>query len=111
MFVLWQGGLLVLDGRLTAGALVGFLLYTITIAASVGALATSFTAYQEAVGAAERVFEILEMEPADRGSGGARAASGAGQRRGGVRGRELPLSARGRAAVDAGRRDPAGRAG
>jgi subfamily B ATP-binding cassette protein MsbA len=64
VFVLWQGGLLVLDGRLTAGALVGFLLYTITIAASIGALATSFTSYQEAVGAAERVFEILEMEPA-----------------------------------------------
>ena len=64
VFVLWQGGLLVLDGKLTAGALVGFLLYTITIAASIGALATSFTTYQEAVGAAERVFEILEMEPA-----------------------------------------------
>jgi len=63
VFVLWQGGLLVLDGKLTAGALVGFLLYTITIAASIGALATSFTAYQEAVGAAERVFEILEMTP------------------------------------------------
>jgi subfamily B ATP-binding cassette protein MsbA len=64
VFVLWQGGLLVLDGTLTAGALVGFLLYTITIAASIGALATSFTNYQEAVGAAERVFEILEMTPA-----------------------------------------------
>jgi subfamily B ATP-binding cassette protein MsbA len=64
VFVLWQGGLLVLDGKLTAGALVGFLLYTITIAASIGALATSFTSYQEAVGAAERVFEILEMRPA-----------------------------------------------
>jgi ATP-binding cassette, subfamily B, bacterial MsbA len=64
VFVLWQGGLLVLDGKLTAGALVGFLLYTITIAASIGALATSFTTYQEAVGAAERVFEMLEMEPA-----------------------------------------------
>ena len=63
VFVLWQGGLLVLDGRLTAGALVSFLLYTITIAASIGALATSFTSYQEAVGAAERVFEILEMTP------------------------------------------------
>jgi ATP-binding cassette, subfamily B, bacterial MsbA len=64
VFVLWQGGLLVLDGRLTPGALVSFLLYTITIAASIGALATSFTTYQEAVGAAERVFEILEMTPA-----------------------------------------------
>ncbi len=63
VFVLWQGGLLVLNGELTAGALVSFLLYTITIAASIGALATSFTTYQEAVGAAERVFEILEMSP------------------------------------------------
>ena len=63
-FVLWQGGLLVLEGKLTAGALVSFLLYTITIAASIGALASSFSAYQEAVGAAERVFEILEMSPA-----------------------------------------------
>jgi ATP-binding cassette, subfamily B, bacterial MsbA len=62
-FVLWQGGLLVLDGQLTAGSLVSFLLYTITIAASIGALAGSFSAYQEAVGAAERVFEILEMSP------------------------------------------------
>jgi subfamily B ATP-binding cassette protein MsbA len=62
-FVLWQGGLLVLEGQLTAGALVSFLLYTITIAASIGALAGSFGAYQEAVGAAERVFEILEMRP------------------------------------------------
>jgi subfamily B ATP-binding cassette protein MsbA len=64
VIVLWQGGLLVLDGKLTAGSLVSFLLYTITIAASVGALATSFSSYQEAVGAAERVFEILEMTPA-----------------------------------------------
>jgi subfamily B ATP-binding cassette protein MsbA len=62
-FVLWQGGLLVLEGELTAGALVSFLLYTITIAASIGALAGSFSAYQEAVGAAERVFQILEMRP------------------------------------------------
>ncbi len=63
VFVLWQGGLLVLAGKLTAGALVSFLLYTITIATSIGALATSFSSYQEAVGAAERVFEILEMSP------------------------------------------------
>jgi subfamily B ATP-binding cassette protein MsbA len=63
-FVLWQGGLLVLEGQLTAGSLVSFLLYTVTIAASIGALASSFSAYQEAVGAAERVFEILEMDPA-----------------------------------------------
>ena len=64
VFVLWQGGLLVLEGKLTAGSLVSFLLYTITIAASIGALASSFSAYQEAVGAADRVFEFMEMTPA-----------------------------------------------
>ncbi len=62
-FVLWQGGRLVLEDQLTAGELVQFLLYTIYIAAAIGALASFFSAYQEAVGAAERVFEILEAEP------------------------------------------------
>jgi subfamily B ATP-binding cassette protein MsbA len=61
--VLWQGGLLVLEGALTAGALVSFLLYAITVAASVGALASLFGSYQEAVGAAQRVFELLETKP------------------------------------------------
>lgn len=63
VIVLWQGGLLVLEGQLTPGQLVQFLLYTITIAAAIGALASFFSSYQEAVGAAERVFEILEMVP------------------------------------------------
>ncbi len=63
VIVLWQGGRLVLSGALTAGALVGFLLYAFTIAASVGALASLFGNYQEAVGAAKRVFELLETEP------------------------------------------------
>jgi subfamily B ATP-binding cassette protein MsbA len=61
--VLWQGGIQVLEGQLTPGALVGFLLYTATIAAAIGALASSFGSYQEALGAAQRVFEILEMRP------------------------------------------------
>jgi subfamily B ATP-binding cassette protein MsbA len=57
--VLWQGGQLVLDGILTPGALVSFLFYAITVAAAVGSLATLFGSYQEAVGAAGRVFELL----------------------------------------------------
>jgi ATP-binding cassette, subfamily B, bacterial MsbA len=63
VIVLWQGGLLVLEGQLTPGELVQFLLYTITIAAAIGALASFFSSYQEAVGAAQRVFEMLETEP------------------------------------------------
>jgi subfamily B ATP-binding cassette protein MsbA len=61
--VLWQGGVLVLEGQLTPGALVSFLLYAITVAAAVGSLASLFGSYQEAIGAAQRVFELLEMRP------------------------------------------------
>src|SRR5690606_16654910 len=61
--VLWQGGRLVLDGALTPGALVAFLLYAITVAAAVGSLASLFGGYQEAVGAVRRVFEMLDMKP------------------------------------------------
>jgi len=61
--VLWQGGRLVLDGALTPGALVSFLLYAITVAGAVGSLASLFGSYQEAVGAAGRVFELLAVRP------------------------------------------------
>ncbi len=62
--VLWQGGRLVLSGQLTVGSMVSFLLYTITIAAAIAAITTFFSGFQEAIGAAERVFEFLEMTPA-----------------------------------------------
>ena len=58
--VLWQGGRQVLSGNLTAGALVSFLLYALYVAGAVGSLASLFGAYQEAVGAARRVFDLLE---------------------------------------------------
>ena len=62
--VLWQGGRLVLAGVLTAGTLVSFLLYSVFIAAAVGALTSLFSSYQETVGAARRVFELLDTQPA-----------------------------------------------
>ncbi len=61
--VLWQGGRQVLNGSLTAGALVSFLLYALYVAGAVGSLASLFGAYQEAVGAARRVFDLLSAEP------------------------------------------------
>ncbi len=60
VIVLRQGGLLVLEGKLTPGSLVAFLVYTITIAGAIGTLASLLGSYQESVGAAERVFQILE---------------------------------------------------
>ncbi len=58
--VMWQGGVQVLSSRLTAGALVSFLFYALTVAAAVGSLATLFGSFQEALGAVTRVFELLD---------------------------------------------------
>lgn len=66
--VLWQGGRLVLEGSLTPGALVSFLLYALYVAGAIGSLASLFGAYQEAVGAARRVFDLLEAESSVRES-------------------------------------------
>ncbi len=64
--VLWQGGAQVVEGRLTAGTLVAFLFYALFVAAAVGTLATLFGNFQEATGAATRVFELLDAEPTVR---------------------------------------------
>lgn len=61
--VMWQGGVQVLRGQLTAGALVSFLFYALLVAAAVGQLATLFGHFQEAIGAAVRVFELLDTKP------------------------------------------------
>lgn len=64
--VLWQGGTQVLAGKLTAGTLVAFLFYALFVAAAVGSLATLFGNFQEAVGAATRVWELLDTAPSVR---------------------------------------------
>ncbi len=61
--VLWQGGRLVLAGQITAGELVSFLLYAIQIAGSITALASLWSSYQQAQGAARRVFDLMEERP------------------------------------------------
>jgi subfamily B ATP-binding cassette protein MsbA len=61
--VLWEGGRLVLAGELTAGALVSFLLYALYVAGAIASLASLFGAYQEATGAARRIFELLDTTP------------------------------------------------
>lgn len=58
--VLWQGGRLVLAGELTAGTLVAFLLYAVTIAGAITSLAGFWGNIQEASGAAQRLFELLD---------------------------------------------------
>ncbi len=75
--VLWQGGAQVLAGRLTAGALVSFLFYALTVAAAIGALASVFGNLQEAIGAVSRVFELLDTQPTVREPEHPRALAGA----------------------------------
>jgi len=61
--VFWYGGVLVFDGRLTVGQLTSFLIYTLTVAMSLGALADVWGDFMRAAGAAERVFELIDREP------------------------------------------------
>jgi subfamily B ATP-binding cassette protein MsbA len=58
--VLWEGGRLVLSGDLTAGTLVAFLLYAVTIAGAITSLAGFWGNIQEASGAAQRIFELVD---------------------------------------------------
>lgn len=60
VFIIWYGGRLVISGELSVGALTSFLLYVITVAFSVGMLGSLWTDFMSAVGASERIFELLE---------------------------------------------------
>jgi subfamily B ATP-binding cassette protein MsbA len=64
--VLWEGGRLVIAQEISAGQLVSFLLYAVTVAAAITALASLWSGFQEAMGAAHRVFDLLDTEPAIR---------------------------------------------
>ena len=58
--ILWFGGQEVLAGRLSAGQLVTFLILTMTVAGSIGQFSGLWTGLQEALGATQRLFEILD---------------------------------------------------
>ncbi|HUQ17822.1 MAG TPA: ABC transporter ATP-binding protein [Candidatus Saccharimonadales bacterium] len=62
--VLWYGGHQVIDGQSTPGQLVAFLLYAGMVAGPVGGLASQWTQVQEAFGAADRIFALLDTAPA-----------------------------------------------
>ncbi len=65
---LWFGSIEVIEGRLSAGGLVAYLVYTMMVAAPVASLAGLYAQFQSALGATERLFELLDTAPdiADR---------------------------------------------
>jgi ABC transporter fused permease/ATP-binding protein len=73
--VFWYGGRLVVRGQMTVGGLTSFLVYTLIVAFSLGALADLWADFMRALGAAERVFELLDRKPSMAPSGGAQLPS------------------------------------
>jgi ATP-binding cassette subfamily B protein len=62
--LLWYGASEVLNGNLTAGTLSQFLIYAILAASSLGQLSEVWGEVQQAAGAAERISELMDQEPA-----------------------------------------------
>lgn len=61
--IFWLGGNMVISGEMTSGDLASFFFYTMAVAASVGSMAGLYTRAAAAVGATERLFEILDETP------------------------------------------------
>ncbi|MFK7806397.1 MAG: ABC transporter ATP-binding protein [Saprospiraceae bacterium] len=62
MFIIWQAAVMVAAGTLTAGKLVSFVAYTFIIGGAIGSLGNFFPELLGAIGATERVREILSTE-------------------------------------------------
>ncbi|WP_395074622.1 ABC transporter ATP-binding protein [Flavobacterium sp.] len=60
--VVWYGVTLSINGEMTVGDLISFVLYSTYVGASSGGIAELYTQIQKAVGATERVFELLGEE-------------------------------------------------
>jgi ATP-binding cassette subfamily B protein len=69
--VVWMGGRMVLTGEMSMGDLTAFLLYTLTVAASLSALSGLYADLMKAIGASERVFELLDRPLGLESGGGA----------------------------------------
>ncbi len=61
--VIWYGVTLSIAGEITVGDLISFVLYSTYVGVSSGGIAELYAQIQKAVGATERVFELLEETP------------------------------------------------
>ncbi len=68
--VLWYGCQLVVQGEMSIGQLTSFMMYTVVLAFALGTLGSVFTEFVSAAGAAERLFQLLDTEPAVALQGG-----------------------------------------
>lgn len=61
--IIWYGGWEVINGDLTAGALIAFLIYAVNLSNPIKRLSRVYSNIQKALAAAERVFEVLDTVP------------------------------------------------
>lgn len=60
---LWFGGYQVIRGNLSPGGLVAFLIYTMLVGGPIAALSGLYSQFQAALGATQRLFELLDLQP------------------------------------------------
>jgi ATP-binding cassette subfamily B protein len=77
--VFWYGGRLVVRGQMTVGGLTSFLVYTLIVAFSLGALADLWADFMRSLGAAERIFELMDRKPSMAPAGGVTLPKVAGE--------------------------------
>ena len=61
--IMWYGGREAIAGHLTLAMITGFLMYGISIAASLGGLGGLYAQLSAALGGVQRVFEIMDTSP------------------------------------------------
>ncbi|WP_281632640.1 ABC transporter ATP-binding protein [Flavobacterium luteolum] len=61
--VVWYGVRLSIAGEMSVGQLISFVLYSTFVGASFGGIAELYAQIQKAIGATERVFELLDENP------------------------------------------------
>ena len=61
--IIWYGGMSVIEGKMTAGALIAFLIYAINLANPVRRISEIYGDIQKSLAAADRVFETLDTMP------------------------------------------------
>ena len=61
--VIWYGARLVNQDEMSFGNLIQFVLYSVFVGASIGGIAEMYAQIQKAMGAAERILEIMDEEP------------------------------------------------
>lgn len=61
--VVWYGVTLSIHGEMSVGQLISFVLYSTFVGASFGGIAELYAQIQKAIGATERVFELLDETP------------------------------------------------